>query len=180
MTTLQKGILVVIGVFAAIALYGAYLYPKAPVQLAGSPAGSTFNTAKFAGVVMSLATAGANGTSSSILNTDAGNRYVTGVRVGCAGLGNPLTAYTGAGLVSWQLTVGTSSTANPATLSPTNPLLSAAVVPTTTPNMSFSSSTALATPLGNAALWRSGEYESFSWNATTTGNCTVGVDYIGS
>lgn len=174
-TYLLWAAIVVVGVMAA----GGYLYPKFNLSL-GSSAGATFNTAKYAGVVANLATPGANGTSTSIRNTDSGNRYVTGLRYGCSGIGTSQTAYTGAGLASLQLTVGTTTTAAPAVI-PASPFLvaNALVIATSSVNTAAGSSTPTVA-LGNATIWPAGSYMTFWVNATNTAACTFGVDYIGS
>lgn len=163
-----------------VVIWGAYQYPKAVSTIAtGSPAGSTFNTAKFAAVTADLSTPGTTGTTTSILNTDASDRYVTGARLGCNGIGTSLTAYTGAGLVSLTLTIGTSSTANANTIGATAKVLNAVVVPTSTIQYSFASSTSSGAN-AQATVWHANEYMNFQFNATNTAACTTGVDYISS
>jgi len=174
----------------ALAWFGATPFLKVVnnvEQLAGSStAGSTFNTAKFAGIAVSPTAPGSNATSSSILNTDVNDRFVTGIRVGCEAVGTSKTAYTGAGLASLTLSIATSSTAAPATNSNTN-LVGGGVVTiaTSTPQFIEASSTAsTAVPnTGSSAvnnLWLAGSYITFTFNATNTAACTVGVDYIAS
>lgn len=172
---------------AAIALAGLKL-PEAQILGGASATGSTFNTAKFAGITASLASVGANGTSTSILNTDANDRYVTSLKAACQGIGTSQTAYSGTGLVALKLTVGTTTTSAPATIPTANLIANAVTVATATPILVIASSTAI-TPnagsnSGNIAalndLWAAGSYLTFWVNATNTAVCTFGVDYIGS
>lgn len=177
----MKNILIgvlVLGVVVAIA--GAYEYPKLPVSFGVSPTGSTFTNAKFAGVTANLAAPGANGTSSSVLNTDANDRFVTGVRAGCEGIGTSKTAYTGAGLAALTFNVATSSAAAPASLSPTNYVAQNLTIATATIATTLASSTSATNQTGLAGVWHPGEYMTFFTNATNTATCTFGVDYIGS
>lgn len=163
---------------AAIGVLGLF-FPKAQNFVGAVPAGSTFNTAKFAGIVVSLANPGANGTSTSITNSDTSDRYVTAWKVGCEGVGTSKTAYTGTGLASLQLSIGTTSAAAPASFASDDAIITNQVIGTSTVNMASSSSAfQITAPL--ATLWRSGEKMTFYWNATNTAACTVGVDYLGS
>lgn len=192
MTTLTKSTLALIGaVIIGGFIWGAYQYPKAAL-LAGSSAGTTFNTAKIAAVAVNLASVGANGTSTSILNSDAFDRYVTGVRTACVGVGTSKTAYSGAGLAALTLSIGTSSTAAPAAV-PTNLVASPLTIATSTGYFAVSSSTVgnLATTSVSGAVgitgitsdnfvWLTGSYITFATNATNTATCVFGVDYMGS
>lgn len=166
-------------VLAVIVAVGGYFYPKFSPSL-GASAGSTFLSAKFAGIVANLANPGANATSSSILNTDAGNRYVTGFRYGCSNVGTSKTAYTGAGLANLQITVGTTSTAAPAAIPSQAFLIANALNISTTSVNTASGSSTPTVALGNATIWPTGSYMTFWVNATNTAVCTFGVDYIGS
>lgn len=182
MTTLGKSIFALIGaVIIGGFIWGSYSYPKQVMQqqFVGSPAGSTFNTAKFAGSTADLSTPGTTGTTTSILNGEASTRLVTGVRAACDGLGTSKTAYTGTGLATLTLSVGTSSTANANTIGATAKVLTNGVISTSSTMTSFASTTVdLASQ--SATLWHSGEYMNFQTNATNTAACTFGVDYIGS
>lgn len=174
------GIVIVLG----LAIAGGYYFPK--FQAVGSPAGSTFNTAKFAGVVALLSTPGANGTSSSILNGDTSDRYITALKAGCQVLGTSKTAYSGAALAALTVSVATSSTSGPATNSNTNVVgTTAMTIGTSTPQFVSASSTASngSTAPGSAYIsnvWSAGSYLTFTTNATNTAMCTFGADYIGS
>ena len=176
MSTFLKAFITVV---AVVAIAGGYFFPKVPAFF-GSAAGSTFNNAFYAGVVVNLANAGANGTSTSILNNSGNTRYVTGTAVGCHGVGTSKTAYSGTGLASFTLTVATSSTAAPATLAEYAPVMHAFVVATSSSDYVMASSTTQTATSTTAAPWHSGEYMTFAFNATNTAVCTVGVNYIGS
>lgn len=155
--------------------------------IAGSAAGNTFNDSKNALVIVNLANPGTNGTSTSILNGDSFDRYVTDVKIGCESLGTSQTAYTGAGLASLQFKLATSSTANPVALTNTN-LIGGGAFTIGTSSVQFveSSSTAAGLPSGAGGsnsmlvIWPSGTYLAFSSNATNTAACTIGVSYFGS
>lgn len=190
----NKNIIVaILGVVACIAIWGAYLYPNDKYVsedstsandgvAAGSTAGTSFSTSKFAGIAVNLAAPGTTGTTSSILNTDAFDRYVTAVKAGCQGVGTSKTAYTGTGLSTLQLTVGTSSTANPVNNTYFSSVGVNMVIPTSTANYAFASSTSaynLSTST-NSLVWSSGSYMTFQTNATNTAVCTFGVDYFQS
>lgn len=165
---------------AILAIAGGYEYPKPYSSFGVSPSGSTFREAKFAAVAANLAAPGANGTSSSVLNTDTADRFVTGVRAACEGIGTSQTAYTGTGLAALTFSVATSSTAAPASLSPTNYVAQNLTIATATIATSLASSTSATNNTGLAAVWHPGEYMTFLTNATNTATCTLGVDYIGA
>ena len=144
-----------------------------------SPAGSSFNDAKQFAVAINLATPGANATSTSILNTDGNDRYITSEKVACEGVGTAKTAYTGAGLASQTITIATSSTAAPIGNANTN-TLPVITIATSTANFGIASSTAM-TPGNNLVsnIWAANSYLTFTVNATSTALCTIGVDTIG-
>lgn len=153
-----------------------------------SPSGSTFNTAKFAGIVMNLATPGTNGTTSSILNTDANDRYLTSITEDCEGVGTSKEAYDGAGLPALKLTVSTTTTAVP--LQPASifaaPVLNGAVATTSNWLVNSTSTNPSGYATGSTAstsiadVWLAGSYLTFWWNATNTAVCTVGAHYNAS
>lgn len=182
-------VVVILSVLGGLAYFGLTPFLKNTESTivqqlaAGSTAGTTFSTAKFAGVAVNLASAGANGSSTSILNGDAFDRYVSSVKVGCEGMGTSKTAYTGTGLSTLQLTVGTSSASAPAELPKAFSNVGASmIIPTSTANYAFASTTSgynLASST-NSMVWSSGAYMTFGFNATNTAVCTVGVDYFGS
>lgn len=180
MTTSQK---VIAGIVIALAIVGGYYFPAVQVlQLAGtSSQGSTFSSAKFAGIAVNLNAPGANATSSSLLNTDANDRYVTALKGGCEVVGTSQTAYTGAGLASLTLFAATTSTAAPATVSNTNKVGGGNLtIGTSTPNFTISSTTAAGGSNAVYNIWPAGSYLTFTTNATNTAVCTFGADYIAS
>lgn len=175
---------IVLGVIAAVIVVGGYFYPGSTSttvqQLVGGTgtAGSTFGTAKYAGVIMTPSAPGTNATTSSILNSDATDRYVLSTEIGCETLGTSLTAYTGAALASLTVTAATSSATTPAV----KPSIRVGVITisTSTPPFTFASSSQLTATSSFGAVWSTGSYMTFDWNATNTATCTVGVRYIGS
>ena len=162
-------------VLAAIAI-GAYFYPVVSPSL-GSAAGSTFSTAKVAAVDMSPATASA--TSTSLLNTDASARWITKFYVNCTGVGTSQTYLTGAGLSTWTMTAGTSSSATQIAI--TN-LAGNLTLGTTTSFSQNASSTVASAIAANTDLWYwpAGTYLQFTFNATNTAACIVGANYDAS
>lgn len=166
---------------AVLAIIGAYFYPiqKMVSTFAASPAGTTVNSAKFAGVLgVALSGTGANGTSTSILNTDAFDRYVTSFKVGCEGLG---TSFKNSGGISaLQVTVATTTTSAPTTIAYNFAVALNATIATTSVNNLVSSSTLQTATSSNSFVWNSGSYMTFFWNATNTAICTEGVEYVQS
>ncbi len=165
MNNTQKYIVGVALVVVAIIGFLGWKYPIAPAPLAGtSSQGSTFSSAKFYGVAVNLAAPGANGTSTSILNTDANDRYITSVGAACNGIGTSLTAYTGAGLASLTLKVATSSTAAPAANGNANVVGGTITISTSTAQWLLSTSTtatSLATTGGTSVdyiVWAANSY----------------------
>lgn len=146
---------------------------------AASPAGSQFGDARQAAVAINLAAPGVNATSTSIINTDGNDRYITSEKATCESVGTSKTAYTGTGLASLTLSIATSTTANPASNANTN-TLPVITVATSTTQFGIASST-VGTP-GNGLVgnvWLAGSPLTITANATNTATCTVGVDYIG-
>lgn len=174
-TLLVLGLIVLIG-----AIYGGYVYPVPQYLVGASPAGSTFATSKTAGVAVNLANPGANGTSTSILNTDTNDRYVSSFHVGCENVGTSKTAYAGAGLANLQISIGTTTAPSPASFLSAAPVAVNFSIPTTTVDYLVSSSTLLTATSTLAAVWPTGTYMTFFFNATNTAACTAGVDYFGS
>lgn len=167
-------------VAAGILLYGAYQYPApstSPTVSGTGTAGTTQNTAKYAGVVMTPSTASA--TSTTITNNDGTDRYIISTELGCEGLGTSLTAYTGAGLAALTLGVATSSSASPTQYKPTIQVGSITIA-TSVPPFLFASSSAITATTSYAAVWAAGSSMQFAFNATNTATCTVGVHYISS
>lgn len=178
MTTLKKGILALFGVAAilgAVAFFGYSPFLKEVIQTFGSPTGTTFTTAKVAAIDMTPATLAA--TSSSILNTDASNRFVENLEADCTGVGTSYTTLTGAGLASWVVTVATTSVANDGSQGNANTFTG--TIATTTP-FSLLSSVIASTGTAVTYVWAPGTYMTFSLNATNTAACIIGVHYLGS
>lgn len=185
MTTNKK--IVTLAVLIVLA-FGVLVYIKGnngenSVAGTSSTAGSTFDTAHFAGTTINLVNAGANGTSTSILNSSAADRYVTALHLACQGIGSSFVGNTGSGLDALKMYIATTSAASPATLSTNNAVLANGIVSTGTPALLISSSTAQtatgATATSSvASIWNTGSYMTFFFNATNTALCTVGVSYI--
>lgn len=175
--------------FVTAIVMGAIFLVFAPkgstiVTAGSSPQGTTVNSAKFAGASgVALATPGANATSTSILNTDANDRLITGIRMSCEKVGTSQTAYTGAGLATWQITVGTTSTAAPAaTPVGFNEVGGVSyVISTSTPNFALATTTPQVGGLSSTTVvWAAGSNLTFFSNATNTAICTLGADYVQS
>ena len=169
----------IIAVVVAVAIYGAYLYPKAAQPLGTTAVGGTFGTAKFAGVAMTPSTAGL--ATSSITNGSTNDYYVKSIEVGCEGVGTSKVLYTGGGLAN--LTLEAATTSNGIINSNTNYVGGGAFnIGTTSTWFVEASSTANAT-VGSILMnniWPAGTQMTFSFNATNTAACTVGVSYISS
>lgn len=174
---------IIIAVLAVLILsgLGAWYWHSQHSQLAGaSPSGATFGDSKQAAVVVNLANPGANGTSTSLLNTDSNDRYVTSVELGCENVGTSLTAYTGTGLANLLLSVGTTTTAAPASFNGFANVAQNIKLSTSTVNLEVSSTTLALATSSLAAVWPTNTYMTFFFNATNTAACTVGVKYLGS
>lgn len=168
-------IVLVIVIVGAIA--GGYVYPKLSPSFGASPAGSTFGESKQAAVSMAPLTAGA--TSTSILNTDGQPRWIADFGfAGCTGIG---TSYTypntnATGLSALLIQAATTSIANEGLQGNTNYALNMTV----STSSSIYTASASSTNPSNAGFWDAGTYMTFTFNATSTGNCVVEVDYIPS
>lgn len=173
----MKYLKVILGAAFVVAIAGAYFFPQAVVPF-GSAVGTTFNSAKFAGIVTVPLTASA--TSTSVQNTDAGNRYVTGTNVGCTGVGTSGAANgASGGLATLTLQIGTTTASAPAAFSSFAQVASL-TISTSSQNILIASTTPITATSSLAAIWPSGSYMTFYWNATNTAACTVGVSYMGS
>lgn len=189
MKNIAIGGVIVAAALGALAFFGLTPYGKTVIRetIGSSSAGTTFNTAKFAAISVNLATAGANATSSSILNGDSNDRFITAVKAGCQGVGSSQTVAVGAGLASLTFKVATSAAATPTGLSNTNLVGQMAfTIGTSTANFVMASSTAAGQngiAAGNGLvnnIWASGSYLTFFFTATNTATCVLGVDYMGS
>lgn len=178
-TNMKNYTLVVVALLVGIGLgyigYGAF--HRSNLAGATSAVGTSFSSAKAYSVSFVPATRTA--TSTSILNTDATDRYVIGTEIGCQGVGTSKTAYTGAGLASLTLTVGTSSTANPTSLN-SWASVGTITIATATPVFFYASSTLATATSSWATIWPTGSYMTFITNATNTAACTVGVRTLAS
>ncbi len=153
---------------------GAYFYPSYAPLAGTSTAGSTFNSAKMAAVA--FAPADPTATTTSILNTDANDRLVTGARVSCGNVGTSFTQINGSGLAALIFSAATTSTNAPATVSNTN--FAFRVTVATSSVDTFVAST---TPTNSyMQRWSAGSYLTFFSNATNTAQCTVAADYLPS
>ncbi len=151
-------------VLVGILAIGAYYYPSYVPQAGSSPAGSTFSTAKAAATIF-VPSNGA--TSTSMYNSDANDRYVTGINVACTGVGNSFTAVSGAGLATLFFRAAVVANTN-----------NAAVVPiaTTTSIMQVASTTVPTSAY--MQVWGAGTYMTVTSNATNTATCTVSLPYL--
>lgn len=172
----MKNINFILGLLAGVIIgaAGAIVFSGSDV-VETSPTGATFNSAKVAAIVAAPATASA--TTTSILNSDANDRYITSTFAYCGGLGSSQTAYTGAGLANLTLKAATTSTAAPAALTNTNLVMNVNIA-TTTPNTSAVATSTFVSAINQR--WAAGSYLTFEFNATNTAACTVGANYIPS
>lgn len=182
----------IVGVLVVLAIAGGYFFPKGVNSVvyhvgSSSPTGSTFGDAKVFETVMAPSTIA--GTTTSALNTDAGDRWITGGFVNCQGNTTALTYLTGAGLTSTGLTLkaATTSVANSGIFGSTVLAINMNLATSTTfsynATTTFSSASGVGASGGGAMLydWTAGSNLTFVFNATTTaGSCAVGVTYVGS
>lgn len=176
---MNKNIIWGVVIVAVLAGIGWYMFSDSPEveQLgAGSAVGTTFNTAKIAGITMAPATAAASST--SLLNPDSTDRVVRSASAYCTGVGTSQTYLTGAGLLStgWTLNMATTSTA--AQTGSTNYVASITLATTTGYVYSATSTTPA---IGDVTrLWPAGSYLTLTFNATNTAACIAEVDYLSS
>ena len=171
---------VVIGIAIGL-IVAKFLAPRVELTAGASAVGATFTTAKEAAITWTLS----NGaTTTSILNTDASDRYIKAAQAMCTGVGTSYTAVTGAGLASLTITAATTSAAAPASITNVNTFLTSQTLATSSASSYFSTSTP---QLGGGSpftdytrIWASGSYITFASNATSTATCTIGVTYLGS
>ena len=184
MTTKQKVWLsAVIAVGLGLVILGSYLYPQNETvyvdgNSVGSPAGSTFSSAKIATVSMVPATGSA--TSSSILNTDSSDRWVEDFVVSCSGIGTSQGFITGGGLATngWGVNFGTTSVASQGNQGNANTTF--VNLATSSPHAYNVEGVSTTTVTGLKRLWASGSYMTYTFNATNTASCIVGVNYLAS
>lgn len=165
-------------VLVAIIALGGYVFPQVDLsQLGtGSPAGTTFSSAKVAQINVTPSSSSA--TTTSIQNTDASDRIIEGSFVSCTTAGSVF-AQTAAGVAAWTWKMGTTSTANPAILSNTNLAADLTVATSSTQDSYLSSTTNPVLPISRR--WQAGSYLTIETNATSSSAaCTVGVHYLAS
>lgn len=134
-----------------------------------SPVGTTFSNAKIAAINMSLSST--SGTSTSVYNSDASDRFVESSFSYCTGV-----SATASGSTVLGFTAATTSTNAPATSANTNYVMNVTVGTTTAVRTNATSTF----PSPTFQLWPAGSYITFFATATNTAACTVGVHYIGS
>ncbi len=161
-------IAVVAGIVAAVV--ALHFAPSKSVIAAGSAAGSTFNTAKSAGIVWAPVSNTASST--SIFNGDASDRIIKQVEISCVGAN-----FTAANsLAQVTFSAATTSVTNQGLQKNGNVALSTTVATSTYEAYVATSSQALV-----GRRWNTGSYLTFNTNATSTGlTCSIFADYIGT
>lgn len=184
----NKIIYAIIAVVVVLGVAGAYVYPKSTTMIipsvGSSSVGTVFNTAKEAAITWQPS----NGaTTTSILNTDANDRYIKSIQGMCTGIGTSLTAVTGGGLTSNGLTMSaaTTTTSAPAVFSTATGFLQSQIIATTSSlGVYFATSTPQlqggSPAVDYIRIWPTSTYLTFQTNATNTMTCTVGASYLGS
>ena len=179
MTTSQKSLVYVGLIIVFLVAIGGYLYPQTRM-LAGavSPSGVTNQTSLSPSITVAPLT---TATTTWILNTGASDRFVTDVFSYCTGIGQSNAwnqAGTGGGLAAWTLQVSTSTAQTVGALANTN-LVGNILISTSTAWNGVSSSTVnTAGFVSMNADWPVNTYLAFSFNATNTAACTVGVKAV--
>lgn len=174
MTTSTKAIIALVGaVIIGGFIWGAYQYPLAPVN-EGSPAGTSFNSAKVAAI--NISPQSRTSTSSSLYNGDASDRVVTDAFVTCSGLTNMFGA-DAAGVADFRWWAATSSVAAP-TVSVADSIGNAMNMAVATSTSDGYNATSTYTGVF-ARRWKAGSYMVFQTNATSsTAVCQAGVHYV--
>lgn len=155
------------------------LREPAPIVNVGTTAqGGTRSTAQLYSVAAVLTAVGANATSSSVKNNTGNDLYLTGMQVGCEGIGTSGAANgkTG-GLASLQVTMSTTSTAAPGT---GGTAIQTITISTSTPTFVAATSTASTGYSSYLYVWPAGSYLTFTTNATNTAACTFGAPVLSS
>lgn len=162
----------VLAVILGVAIWGAYQYPQFGLGAANTnaAAGALFGDAKMALISWSPGTNAA--TSTSILNPDGSDRIIKSVEYWCGAL----TTVNGAPLALWLFTSATTTTNSQGLQGNTNYVLTTSVA-TTTAELWVSSSTPGLTATNDFRRWPANSYLTFNANASSTGNCTIGVLY---
>lgn len=167
----QTSLLAALVVIAAIAIIGGYYYPNTQQtqQTAGSAAGTTFGTAKVAAINFAPATSAASST--SILNSDVGNRYITDTFMDCLGAN-------GQGFQTIQ--GATTSVSSLGLQGSTNYFASTSATTTAAANNMYVSTSTEGALGAETRVWGAGTYITFVVSGTNTGACTIGVHYLQS
>lgn len=155
-------------VAALVVLHFAPVHTVTNTVTAGSPAGSTFNTAKTAAIVFAPISNTASTT--SVYNGDSSDRIIKDAHITCTGAN-----FTAANSLA-QVTFSAATTAVASLGLQNNPRLALSTTVATSAAEVY-----VATSSQNtiARRWNSGSYLTFLTNATSTGmSCVVGVDYI--
>lgn len=169
----NKSIVVGLIVVLLVAI-GAYFYPQYGLGVVGPGAGSFNGTRGFASLDVALA----NGSSTSILNTDSFDRLISEAFVGCQGLSTSLNA-SGAGVASLLVQVATTTVANLGLQGNANYIGNLTVGTSTSNGTAYVSTTTNPFPNEQSRVWPSGTYLTFNFNATSSAAlCTEGVSYI--
>ena len=146
-----------------------------------STVGTTFTVQKQLSVIMSLA----NGTTTSVVNSNAYDEYLTSFNYACTGVGTSQTAYSGAGLANLTVKAATTTT-NLSASTPTSNTAANANLSLTTSNISTSTATTVVASSSIQDITTSfmivpaGSYLTFITNATNTATCTFAAEVIGS
>lgn len=152
-------------------------------QLAGavSSSGAYLNAPGLSATIFAPTTA--NGTSTSILNSGASDRAITGITAYCSGAGaaqNFLVGNTSPTIISngWTLLVATTSVASQGLQGSTNYIMNS-FIGTTSPlgNYMLSSTTEGVIQYVNR-IWPINTYLTFNLNATNTAVCTYGASWV--
>ena len=157
----------VISVLIAAAIVGAYFYPQVPQSFGAVVTGATTaNTARIAQTTLLLSSSAA--TSTSILNTDAQDRYIVNAEVFCSGM-----AATSTGQASnLTFVIATSSTAG---IAGANSIVISPALTATPPAEFYATQTTINT--ADFRRWAAGSYLTFLATATSSASCTPDVNY---
>lgn len=172
------GYIAVLVLGAAVGLFlGNILFSQEVQQVAvGSPTGSTFGTAKIASVVMAPSTASASST--AIVNPDASDRLIESAFADCNTVGTSKSYLVGSGLSStgFRLNIATSS----AGTQTGNANAFDFSIATATPDRYATDAVATSSVSDFIRVWKAGSYLQFTFSATNTASCVVGVHYLAS
>ncbi len=158
------------GIFGLAAFFGWSPFVTTVIQQNfGSSAGVNFNSAKVALVTVAPSTSAASST--SILNTDASGRWIEGAYAGCTGTGSESVAQLALGY-----SAATTSVANLGAQGNTN----TAARLTIATSSAFSNISSTTPNFDMKAYWPSSTYLTFTFTATTSAACVIGVSYIPS